>query len=168
MSHTNFRLLVLGILCLPTVYLFSALVFRKFKPIHLSRALLYISSVAMIGVLGEISVDSAYAHFFGAPLWRYNYLPIHHAYTSAFSPILWGSFGFYLYLMHHQYERWRRKELIKLAFIFSLEAIAIEAIADLISKIVLEIYLLLLSIQSLAYNSVPESAFLLSLRVCNY
>jgi len=95
----------------------------------------------MIGVLGEISVDSAYAHFFGTPLWRYNFLPVHHAYTSAFSPILWGSFGFYLYLMHHQYERWSRKQLFRLALIFSLEAIAIEAIADLITKVILGKYI---------------------------
>lgn len=141
MTQTNFRLTLFGITCVLTVYLFSVLVFRKFKRIHLSRAMLYISSVAMIGVLGEISVDSFYNHFFHQPLWQYNFLPIHHAYTSEFSIVLWGSFGLYIYLIHHKYEKWTRRELINLAIIFSLEAIAIEAIADIVSKAFLGKYI---------------------------
>jgi hypothetical protein len=141
MNSTSIRLVIYGIISLAAVYLFSSLVGRGFKKIHLSRALLYISAVAMIGVLGEISVDSAYVHFFHSPLWRYNFLPIHHAYTSEYSVILWGTFGFYIYLMHHKYEKWSRKELINLALIFSLEAIIIEALADLVSKVILGKYI---------------------------
>src|SRR5438552_1739976 len=118
--HT--KLLIYAVIIFLTVYLYSALIHRKFKKIHLSRALLYICSVAMIGVLGEISVDTFYNHVFGSPLWRYNFLPIHHAYTSLFAPIMWGGFGFYIYLIHHSYERWTRKQLISLALIFCVEA----------------------------------------------
>jgi len=170
MTSINLRLLIFGLVCLPTVYLFSALVTGHFKKIHLSRALLYIFSVAMIGVLGEISVDSFYNHFFHQPLWRYNFLPIHNAYTSQFSPILWGSFGFYIYLLHHKYERWSRSELNKLAIIFSLEAIAIEAIADLVSRAILGkyIYYYLLSGNLLAYYGFSEPAVLFFVRRYDY
>jgi hypothetical protein len=141
MTPINIRLLLFGIVCPVTVYLFSAMWYRKFKKVHLSRALLYICSVAMIGVLGEISVDSFYNHFFHYPLWQYNFLPVHNGYTSEFSIVLWGSFGFYIYLLHHKYEKWTRQELINLALIFSLEAIAIEAIADIVSKFFLGKYI---------------------------
>lgn len=100
--NTNTKLIVYAIVCLVCVYAFSMLVGRDFKKINLRVALLYATAVAMIGVLGEIFVDSTYNHFFHSPLWRYNFLPVHHAYTSEYAPILWGTFGFYLYLMHHK------------------------------------------------------------------
>lgn len=134
---TPFRLLIFGLVCVVSVFLFSLVVNRGFKKININTALLYISSVAMIGVLGEIFVDTIYNYLFGTPLWRYNFLPIHNAYTSQFSPILWGAFGLYLYLIHPSYEKWSRRQLIYLAFIFSLEAIVIEAIADIVSRPIL-------------------------------
>lgn len=131
------RLFIYGLILVVGVYLFASLLARKFKKIHLSRALLYIASVAMIGVLGEITVDATYAHFFSTPLWRYNFLPVHHAYTSGFAPILWGSLGFYIYLIHHSYEKWPPRHLLKLTAFFGLEAMALEAVIDIIAKYVL-------------------------------
>lgn len=139
--NINFRLFLFAVISLAAVVLFNLLVNRGFKKFQLSRALLWVSSVAMIGVLGEIFVDTIYNHFFHTPLWRYNFLPVHHAYTSGYAPVLWGTFGFFLYLMHHKYERWSPKELTRLSIIFGLEALFIEAIADLVSKLILGDYI---------------------------
>ena len=106
MTPNGIRLLIFGVICVVAVYIFSCLYYRRLQKIDLSIALLYITSVAMIGVLGEIFVDTIYTRIFGTQLWRYNFLPIHNGYTSQFSPILWGCFGFYLYLMHHDYKKW--------------------------------------------------------------
>ena len=135
------RLFIFGAVLVASVYLLVSLFNHGFKPVHWSRALLYICSVAMIGVLGEISVDTAYRQFFPTPLWRYNFLPVNHAYTSMFAPVLWGAFGFYVYLVHHKYERWTRQELVKLSVIFGLEAMALEAVCDLVSKPILGNYI---------------------------
>jgi hypothetical protein len=43
--------------------------------------------------------------------------------------------------MHHDYEKWTRSQLVKLAFIFSVEALVIEALADLASKPILGNYI---------------------------
>lgn len=137
MTTNGLRLSLFGLTIFVLVYLLSFAINRRFKKIHWSRALLYIFSVAMIGVLAEIFVDTIYRHMFGHPLWRYNFLPVHHAYTSQFSPVLWGAFGFYLYLIHHEYEKWPPKKLLYLSIVFSLEAIMIEGAADLISKLFL-------------------------------
>lgn len=134
MTTDSIRLTVYGVSLFVLVYLLNFVIYRKFKKIHWSRALLYIVSVAMIGVLAEIFVDTIYRHIFGDMLWNYNFLPVHHAYTSQFSPVLWGAFGFYLYLMHHEYEKWPPRKLFYLSVIFSLEAIVIEGAADFISR----------------------------------
>ena len=139
--NTSIRLLLFAVICLISVVLFSLLVNRGFKKFQLSKALLWISAVAMIGVLGEIFVDTIYNHFFHAPLWRYNFLQVHHAYTSGYSPILWGTFGFYLYLIHHSMEKWTRSQLVSLSLIFAVEALLIEALADLASKPILGDYI---------------------------
>lgn len=134
--------LVIYGLSLPTgVILVSLLINRGLNKIHLSQMLLYVMSVAMLGVLGEIFVDSIYAHFFSTPLWRYNFLPVHHAYTSGFAPVLWGSLGLYIYLVHHKYEKWPPKELLKLSVIFGLEAMILEAAVDLLAKAMLGKYI---------------------------
>lgn len=137
MTSNGIRLFVFGIICVVGVYAFSCLYYRRLQKIDITVALLYVTAVAMIGVLGEIFVDTIYAKVFGTPLWRYNFLPIHNGYTSQFSPVLWGSFGLFLYLMHHNYEKWTRSQLIRLSLIFALWALVIEAVADLASLVVL-------------------------------
>lgn len=132
--NNTVRLLLFGAFLISLVYLLSFLWFRRFKKIHLSRALMYISAVAMIGATVEIFVDTIYKHMFHDVLWHYNFFPIHHAYTSQASPVLWGALGFYIYLMHHSYEKWTRRELVTLSILFSIEAIVVEGLADLISK----------------------------------
>src|SRR4051794_7051697 len=82
------------------VYLLNCLIAWQIKRIDPIRAFLYASTVAMLGLFGEIFVDTIYARFFSTPLWRYNVLPIHHAYTSTFAIVLWGAYGFHLYLLH--------------------------------------------------------------------
>jgi predicted MFS family arabinose efflux permease len=82
------RLIIFGFMLFISVLLAGAVVNHGFKKIHLSRALLYVCSVAMIGVLGEIFVDKIYASLFPTPLWRYNFVPVNHAYTSQFAPVL--------------------------------------------------------------------------------
>lgn len=139
--NTYTRLFFFAVISLAAVISSSIIVNRGFKKFQLSRALLWISSVAMIGVVGEIFVDSTYNYIFHTPLWRYNFLPINHAYTSKYAPILWGTFGLFLYLMHHRYERWTPKQLTNLSIIFALEALVIEAIADLVSRPILGDYI---------------------------
>ncbi len=94
------RLLLFTAILLFGVYAFNSIVAGRFKKIKLVPALMYASTVAMIGVFGEIFVDSIYSYFFSNPLWRYNILPVHDGYTSQYAVVLWGIFGLYLYLMH--------------------------------------------------------------------
>lgn len=141
MSSNGIRLLLYGIAIYASVYVFSCLVSRKVRKIHLSRALLYMTSMAMIGALSEIFCDTIYVHLFHYRLWFYQFLPIHHGYTSQYSPVIWGALGLYLYLMHHKYERWTRKELFVLSAVFSVETVAMEGLSVFFSKFFLGKYL---------------------------
>lgn len=128
------RLVIFTLALVIVTYLFNSVVARRFKPIKLKPALLYITTVAMIGVFGEIFVDSVYAFFVGNPLWHYNILPVHHGYTSEYAVVLWGIFGFYLYLMHDSLQKWSISRRRHLSLIFAFEALVLEAIVVLTSK----------------------------------
>lgn len=141
MNEVYIRLVLLTVILLVAIYVFGCLLSRKVKKIEPKKAILYASSVAMIGVLGEIFVNTLYADLFPTSLWRYNYLPIYEGSTSQYAPFLWGSFGFYLYMVHQKYQKWTPENIRRMAIIFGLEAMVLEAIVDLISKPILGDYI---------------------------
>lgn len=101
---------------------------RRSRPrIVFPEVFLYMATMAMLGVFGEVFIGSLYNHIFDKPLWIYHVAPIHHGYTSYVAPLIWGLFGgFYLYLAQAYM---RSRGLVKtrqLALVFSLETIILE------------------------------------------
>lgn len=111
------------------IYLFNCLVAREFKRVHPTRALAYISSVVLLGVFGEVLIDSLYDALFGVPLWEYRLLPLHNAYTSYYSLVIWSMYGFYLYLLHDSLNNHVRSSRV-LAIVISVEAILLEILLN--------------------------------------
>lgn len=121
-------LILFAALWLTIVYGVNIAIARKLIPINLRTALLYFVAIGMIGVLGEIFLDTIYNFFVGHPLWRYNILPIHGGYTSAYAPIIWGVYGFHIYLFHDTLRtKWNITRSRHLALILSIEALLLES-----------------------------------------
>ena len=97
----TFELLLFALSWLGLVYLINSLIARKWKKIEPATALLYFVSMATMGIVGEVAVNSVYEFMFGHPLWTYGIFPIHHNYTSQYAAILWGVYGFHLYLFQY-------------------------------------------------------------------
>jgi hypothetical protein len=95
----------------------------------------------MIGLYGEIFLDTIYNAVVGNPLWRYNILPIHHAYTSAFAVVTWGLYGLHVYLLHDTLKKKSIHKTWHLALIISLEALVLEALLTISAKLLLGEYL---------------------------
>ena len=91
----------------------------------------------MLGLCGEICYDTLYSNllYVGHPFWNYTVYPIYHAYTSLYAIILWGIYGFLLYLQHDTFKKLQRASIHKLALIFSLEAIPIEMLVNITYKL---------------------------------
>lgn len=113
------------------LFIVNCLLARRIKKFNLKRLSVYIVTVALAGVYGEILVGTFYNAVFGHPLWLYRIYPIHHGYTSFFSLALWSMYGFHLYLLH---DTLRRRKIIKpwhLALLFAVEAIIFEILINL-------------------------------------
>lgn len=117
------------------IYLVDCLLTRQIKHVQLKPALLYVSTMGMLGVIGEVSIGSFYNFLFGTPLWNYTVLPIHHAYTSQYALFLWGIYGLHLYLLHGSSKKGKPKSITWHALTFCIEAIAIEALVNLTFKL---------------------------------
>lgn len=105
-------------------------------------ALLYVSAVAMVGVFGEIIVGNVYNHLFGHHLWDYRVFPIHNGFTSNFAPVIWGSYGLYLYMSH---DNLMAKQKVSreshLALLFCIETIILEVIVNALYRLLYGHYL---------------------------
>lgn len=110
------------------LYLLNSAIAGRFKHVEPRKAMLYFFTVALIGLYGEIFLDTIYNHFVGRPLWRYNILPIYSGYTSSYAIMTWGLYGFHLYLLHNTLgSKWSITRTKHLALIFSVEALVLEA-----------------------------------------
>lgn len=121
-------LVIFAVVWLVIVYAVNVAIARKLVPVNWRTAVLYFVTVGMIGVFGEIFLDTVYNFFVGHPLWRYNILPIHDGYTSAYAPIIWGVYGFHIYLFHDTLRtKWSITRTRYLALILSIEALLLES-----------------------------------------
>jgi hypothetical protein len=140
MSTLRYILFALGYVAV--IYVLNCLIALEFKRINLKQALLYVTTVGMIGVFGEIFLDTTYKWIVGHPLWRYQLLPIRHAYTSKYALVVWGIYGFHLYLLHGSlHAKWAINKTRHLALIFCFEALILEAILTLSARPVFGKYL---------------------------
>lgn len=124
-------LLLFALLWIFVVYIFNCILTKSFCKIDIKIAILYISTVAFIGLIGETFVGSIYNCLFGLPLWQYQALPIHNGHTSYYAPIIWGVYGFYLYLLHDHLVSKKGYSDNKLMVMFSVEAMVIEALVNI-------------------------------------
>lgn len=117
-----------AVIWLLVLYGLNSAIAGKLKTIEPKKALLYFFTVALIGLFGEIFLDTVYNYFVGRPLWRYNILPIFDGYTSSYAIVTWGLYGFHLYLLHDTLgTKWSIDKTKHLALIFSIEALFLEA-----------------------------------------
>jgi hypothetical protein len=121
------NLAIFTLFCITAMYLFNAFLSHRFKKIDYVYASLYITTVALLGVFGEVLIDSLFVLLTKRPLWEYHLLPIHSSYTSYYSLAIWGMYGFYLYVFHDLLKGRRSKLSKKYLFIVvGTEAILLE------------------------------------------
>lgn len=119
------------IIWITSIYAVNCLYARKLIKIDWTKAALYMSSTALLGMMGEIVIDTIYSAISGRLLWEYHVLPIHHTYTSKYSFFLWAMVGFHVYLLHKTLASKGIRSLNKLALIFSIEAIILDGLVNL-------------------------------------
>lgn len=95
---TNLNVVVFALFFLTIFYVLACVVNRGLIKIEIKKTFLYITIFSLLGVVGEIFVNTVYANIIGAPLWEYRLLPVDNGSVSYFFIFVWGSLGFYKYI----------------------------------------------------------------------
>jgi hypothetical protein len=142
MHISALALAIFALSWLAVIYVLNCVIAGEVKRVDLKLAVLYFFTLALVGLFGEIFLDTVYNAVVGHPLWYYRILPIVGGYTSSFAVVSWGLYGFHLYLLHGSlHAKWSISRTRHLALIFSLEALVLEAAATISAKVFLGRYL---------------------------
>jgi hypothetical protein len=95
---TNLNVVVFALCFLTIFYVLACAVKRGLIKIEIRKVLVYITIFSLLGVVGEIFVNTLYANVTGVPLWEYRLLPVDNGSVSYFFIFVWGSLGFYKYI----------------------------------------------------------------------
>ena len=112
------------------IYLANSLLAGKLLRPELKTAIFYSATVALLGVIAEISIGTFYHFLFGKPLWNYTVYPAFNAYTSEYAPILWAVYGFQIYLLHEYLVNKNITSRLLMPLIFCIEAIVLELLIN--------------------------------------
>lgn len=118
------------------ILVLNTLIGRGLPVMDPKKMLVFITTVVLVGVFGEVFVDSLYDMAFGRPLWHYQILPVHNTYTSKFAVVLWALYGMHIFWFHNTLSKWGVHRRTHLALILSLEAIILESLVNLASLMV--------------------------------
>ena len=77
MHPALYKLVLFSLFWLIVIYLLNCLIATQLKRIQLRAAIVYFMATALIGLFGEIFLDTFYTFYAGHPLWYYNILPIY-------------------------------------------------------------------------------------------
>ena len=128
-------------LCVAIVYFGNCLFAKKLIRIEPMMATLYVSTLVLIGIYGEIFVNKMYEVVFGHPLWTYYIEPIHNGLSSRYSFFLWGVYGLHIYLLHGAKDGRQINSKKYMTYVFGFEGVAIEFITNSLFLIIFSKYL---------------------------
>ncbi|MBP9667528.1 hypothetical protein KBD87_01840 [Candidatus Saccharibacteria bacterium] len=118
------------------VYALDSLYARRWLSLD-KNSISFISAAILIGIFGEVFVETIYTFLFHQPLWHYQFLPVHATYTSYFSIVLWTMYGLHLYWVDQTLrQKYGTLPRWKLASVFAIESLLLETFANIVWLVV--------------------------------
>ena len=103
---------------------------------------LYSGTLALIGCISEVAINSFCRIAFHSPLWIYQVTPIHQGDTSIFAFFQWSLYGYHLYYVQKKLQSFKFKhEEYIFAFVLSIDALLLEAFVNISSLFFLNTYI---------------------------
>jgi hypothetical protein len=135
--------LILFFLYLVVVIYFAGLALtNKSMQTSIKDAYLYSGTLAMIGCISEVAINSFCRAFFGSSLWLYQVTPIHQGDTSVFAFFQWSLFGYHLYYVRKRIQSYHfTYEAAIFALVVSIDALLLEIFLNVSSNVFLDTFI---------------------------
>lgn len=103
---------------------------------------MYSGTLALIGCISEVAINSFCRAAFDSSLWVYQVTPIHHGDTSIFAFFQWSLYGYHLYFVHQKIQSLdvKYKEYIFTVFL-AVEALLLEILVNVSSNFFLNTFI---------------------------
>jgi hypothetical protein len=127
--------LIIFFLYLATVIYFAGFALtNKSTQIRIKEVYLYSGTLALIGCISEVAINSFCRTAFDTSLWIYQITPIHRGDTSIFAFFQWSLYGYHLYYVQKKLQSYKFKhEEYIFAFVLSIDALLLEAFVNISS-----------------------------------
>jgi len=103
---------------------------------------MYSGTLALIGCISEVAINSFCRTAFHSPLWIYQVTPIHHGDTSIFAFFQWSLYGYHLYFVQKKIQSLKVKhEAYIFTFVISVEALLLEIFVNISSNFFLNTFI---------------------------
>lgn len=116
------------------VYLAGFALTNKSTQTSIKDVYMYTGTLAMIGCISEVAINSFCRTAFQTSLWEYHVTPIHHGDTSVFAFFQWSLYGYHLYYVQKKIQSFKFKyENYVFAVALSVDALLLEAFVNISS-----------------------------------
>lgn len=121
LNTSLFALIFLGLF-----YAIVCVCHKKVIKLEFRRLLYYVTAFSLLGIIGEVFVNTLYTYFLGTPLWEYRLFPAHGGDISYFFLAVWGSLGFYKYVLDTVYKHTNTLSHVQAGLVMGSEAVFLE------------------------------------------
>ncbi|MFU8787569.1 MAG: hypothetical protein ACNA7G_00985 [Methylobacter sp.] len=103
---------------------------------------MYSGTLALIGCISEVAINSFCRAVFDTPLWVYQVTPIHGGDTSTFAFFQWSLYGYHLYYVEQKLQSFNFKHQATIfALVLSADALLLEIFVNLSSLFFLDTFI---------------------------
>lgn len=136
------NLIVFFLYLVAVIYLAGLALVNDTAEIRIREVYMYSGTLALIGCISEVAVNSFCRAVFDSPLWVYLVTPIHQGDTSIFAFFQWSLYGYHLYFVHKKIYSLniKHKDYIFI-FLLAVEALLLEIFVNISSKFFLNTFI---------------------------
>ncbi len=128
-------LIIFFLYLLAVVYFSGFALTNSATKTSMKEIFMYCGTLALIGCISEVAINSFCRAVFDMSLWAYQVTPIHHGDTSRFAFFQWALYGYHLYFVKKKIQSFNFKyEEYVFAFVLSVDALLLELFVNLSSN----------------------------------
>lgn len=135
--------LIIFFMYLATVIYFAGFALgNSSTQIKIKEVYMYSGTLALIGCISEVAINSFCRAAFDSALWIYQVTPVHQGDTSMFAFFQWSLYGYHLYFVQKKIQSYNFKyEAYIFAVVISVEALLLEIFVNISSNFFLNTFI---------------------------
>jgi hypothetical protein len=136
------NLIIFFLYLIAVIYFAGFVLIKSPSEVRIKEVYMYSGTLALIGVISEVAINSFCRATFQSPLWVYLVTPVHNGDTSMFAFFQWALYGYHLYFVKKKIHYLNLKhEAYIFVLVLSVEALLLEIFVNISSSYFLDTFI---------------------------